>query len=126
MYASLSSGRGRVRKKAPETIPVVEVADVTRKDVPIFAEWVASLDGMVNATIRAQVQGYLVKQNYKEGDVVKKGQILFEIDPRTFKAALEQARGELGKGQGPLDANQGQPEPDQAACRAKSGQPEGP
>lgn len=90
-------GLGGCTKKAPETVPVVEVADVTRKDVPIFAEWVASLDGMVNAVIRAQVQGYLIKQNYKEGDVVKKGQILFEIDPRTFRAALEQAKGELGR-----------------------------
>jgi membrane fusion protein, multidrug efflux system len=89
----LISGCGK-EKAAPQA-PVVEVADVVQKDVPIFAEWVGTLDGMVNATIRAQVQGYLVKQNYKEGDPVKKDQVLFEIDPRTFQAALDQAKGEL-------------------------------
>ena len=64
---------------------------VAPKDVPIFKEWVGSLDGDVNATIRPQVTGYLIKQNYREGDFVKKGQVLFEIDPRTFKAAVDQA-----------------------------------
>jgi membrane fusion protein, multidrug efflux system len=77
--------------------PTVEVADVVQKDVPIFAEWVGTLDGMVNATIRAQVQGYLIKQNYREGDPVTTGQVLFEIDPRTFQAALDQTKGELGR-----------------------------
>jgi membrane fusion protein, multidrug efflux system len=91
----LISGCGK--EKAAIQAPVVEVADVVHKDVPIFAEWVGTLDGMVNATIRAQVQGYLIKQNYKEGDPVKKDQVLFEIDPRTFQAALDQAKGELGR-----------------------------
>ena len=91
----LVSGCGK--EKRTEMPPTVEVADVVQKDVPIFAEWVGTLDGMVNATIRAQVQGYLIKQNYKEGDPVKKGQVLFEIDPRTFQAALDQAKGELGR-----------------------------
>jgi membrane fusion protein (multidrug efflux system) len=72
--------------------PGVEVAEVVSKDVPIFAEWVGTLDGMVNATIRAQVQGYLIKQNYTEGDPVKNDQVLFEIDPRTFQAAYNQAK----------------------------------
>ena len=71
--------------------PVVDVMTVAPKDVPIFKEWVGSLDGDVNATIRPQVTGYLIKQNYREGDFVKKGQVLFEIDPRTFKAAVDQA-----------------------------------
>src|SRR5512146_2487242 len=75
--------------------PVVKVVDVIQKDVPITSEWVGTADGSVNATIRAQVQGYLIKQNYKEGDLVRKGQVLFEIDPRTFEAALEQAGGQL-------------------------------
>lgn len=75
--------------------PVVEVMSVIQKDVPVYKEWIGTLDGMVNATIRAQVQGYLIKQNYREGDLVKKGQILFEIDPRTFEAALGQAKGQL-------------------------------
>ena len=71
--------------------PVVDVMTVAPKDVPVFKEWVGSLDGDVNATIRPQVTGYLIKQNYREGDFVKKGQVLFEIDPRTFKAAVDQA-----------------------------------
>ena len=91
----LVSGCGK--EKRTEMPPTVEVADVVQKDVPIFAEWVGTLDGMVNATIRAQVQGYLIKQNYKEGDPVKTGQVLFEIDPRTFQATLDQAKGELGR-----------------------------
>jgi membrane fusion protein (multidrug efflux system) len=72
--------------------PTVEVAEIIQKDVPVYSEWVASTDGLVNATIRAQVQGYLTKQGYKEGDFVRKGQILFEIDPRPFQAVLDQAK----------------------------------
>lgn len=75
--------------------PEVEVINVVQKDVPIVHEWIGTTDGLVNATIRAQVQGYLISQKYKEGDYVKKGQILFEIDPRPFQAALEQAEGQL-------------------------------
>ncbi len=82
-------------EKAAASPPVVEVVDVIQKDVPIYSEYVGTADGLVNATIRAQVQGYLIKQNYKEGDVVRKGQVLFEIDPRTFQASLEQAKGQL-------------------------------
>ncbi|OPX98412.1 MAG: Multidrug resistance protein MdtE precursor [Syntrophorhabdus sp. PtaU1.Bin002] len=88
---------GCKKEKKTEVVPTVEVAEVVQKDVPIFAEWVGTLDGMVNATIRAQVQGYLIKQNYKEGDLVKKGQVLFEIDPRTYRAALEEAKGQLAQ-----------------------------
>ena len=58
-------------------------------------EWVGTADGLVNATIRAQVTGYLISQNYREGESVRKGQVLFEIDPRPFAAALDQAKGEL-------------------------------
>lgn len=83
-------------KSTPEAAPpAVEVITVIQKDVPVYREWIGTLDGLVNATIRAQVQGYLIKQNYKEGEVVKTGQVLFEIDPRTFQAALDQAKGEL-------------------------------
>ncbi len=73
--------------------PVVEVVEVVQKDVPVIHEWVGTTDGLVNATIRAQVTGYLIRQDYREGDLVKKGQVLFEIDPRPFKAALDQAQG---------------------------------
>jgi membrane fusion protein (multidrug efflux system) len=68
---------------------------VIQKDVTVYREWIGTLDGMVNATIRAQVQGYLIKQNYREGDFVKKGQTLFEIDPRSFQATLEKTKGQL-------------------------------
>jgi membrane fusion protein, multidrug efflux system len=88
---------GKTEKPAPPPPATVEVVEVIQKDVPIFAEWVATLDGVVNATIRAQVTGYLIKQNYKEGDLVKKGQVLFEIDPRPFQAALDQAQGDLAQ-----------------------------
>jgi membrane fusion protein, multidrug efflux system len=77
--------------------PTVEVVSVNQKDVPIYKEWVGALDGYVNAVIRAQVAGYLIKQNYREGELVKKGQVLFEIDPRTFQASLDQAKGQLAQ-----------------------------
>ena len=80
-------------KAAPPGPPVVQVVDVAQRDVPIFMEWVGAMDGNVNAVIRPQVTGYLVKQNYREGDLVKKGQLLFEIDPRTFEAAFDEAKG---------------------------------
>jgi membrane fusion protein (multidrug efflux system) len=75
----------------PPAPPVVDVMNVIQKDVPIYKEWIGAMDGDVNATIRPQVTGYLIKQNYREGDLVKKGQTLFEIDPRTFQAAVDQA-----------------------------------
>jgi membrane fusion protein (multidrug efflux system) len=83
----------------PPAPPVVDVMTVLQKDVPIYSEWVGSLDGDVNATIRPQVTGYLIKQNYREGDAVKKGQTLFEIDPRTFQAAFDQAAAARSKQQ---------------------------
>jgi membrane fusion protein (multidrug efflux system) len=93
------------QKKKPEALPppVVEVVEVIQKDVPIYEEWVGTADGLVNATIRAQVQGYLIKQNYTEGDLVRKGQTLFEIDPRTFQAAVDQAEGQLAVQQASWD-----------------------
>jgi membrane fusion protein (multidrug efflux system) len=77
--------------------PVVEVAPVNQRDVPIYSEWIGTLTGQVNADIKAQVTGYLLRQNYKEGSYVTKGQLLFEIDPRTFQAALDQAKGQLAQ-----------------------------
>jgi len=98
----LLSGCKKEQKAAPPP-PEVEVVTVVQKDVPIYAEYVGTADGFVNATIRAQVQGYLVKQNYKEGDLVRKGQVLFEIDPRTFQATLEHAKGQLAAQQARWD-----------------------
>jgi membrane fusion protein (multidrug efflux system) len=95
---SLTAGPGcsQEQKEGPPP-PDVEVIDVVQKDVPVYSEWVGTTDGLVNATIRPQVTGYLIKQNYKEGNNVKKGQTLFEIDPRTFQAELDQARGQLAQ-----------------------------
>ncbi len=78
------------------------MATVEQRDVPVFSEWVATLDGYVNAQIRPQVSGYIIKQNYVEGSVVGKGQVLFEIDPRPFSAALDRAKGDLAQSQAQL------------------------
>jgi membrane fusion protein (multidrug efflux system) len=94
MLLFTAAGCKKPQIEAPQP-PVVDVADVIQRDVPIFMEWVASTDGSVNATIRAQVSGYLIKRYYKEGDLVKTGQLLFQIDPRLFQAALDQSKGEL-------------------------------
>ena len=82
--------------------PEVEVTDVVQKDVPIYGEWIAILDGYVNAQIQPQVTGYLMKQNYVEGTVVHRGEVLFEIDPRPFEAALAQSKGQLAEAQAQL------------------------
>jgi membrane fusion protein (multidrug efflux system) len=87
---------------APAPPPEVEVVQVEQKDVPIYSEWIGTLDGMVNAAIKAQVSGYLLKQDYTEGSPVKKDQLLFEIDPRPFQAVLDQALGQLAQANGQL------------------------
>jgi len=86
----------------PGDPPDVEVAPVEQKDVPIYGEWIGTLDGMVNADVKAQVTGYLLAQAYKEGSFVKDGQVLFEIDPRPFQAALGQAEGQLAQAKAQL------------------------
>ena len=85
------------KKQAPVAAqpPEVEVVQVLQQDVPIYAEWIGTTDGLVNAKIRAQVSGYLLRQAYQEGTTVKKGALLFEIDPRPFRAALDQATAQL-------------------------------
>src|SRR6266699_4592140 len=87
---------------APGASPDVEVVEVEQKDVPIFGEWIGTLDGFTNADVRAQVTGYLQRQGYQEGAFVKKGQLLFEIDPRPFQAALDQAEGQLAQAKATL------------------------
>jgi RND family efflux transporter MFP subunit len=82
--------------------PEVEVVGVVQQDVPIFQEWVATLDGYENAQIQPQVTGYLITQNYKEGSPVRKGQVLFEIDPRPFQALLDQSKAQLAQAQAQL------------------------
>jgi RND family efflux transporter MFP subunit len=87
---------------APRPLDVA-VVQVEQKDVPVYSEWIGTTDGMVNADIKAQVAGYLLRQDYKEGSFVKKGQLLFEIDPRPFQAALDQANGQVAQFQGQLE-----------------------
>jgi RND family efflux transporter MFP subunit len=94
---ALGCSNGNVRAAAPPPPPVVEVAPVIQKDVPIQGEWVGTLEGYVNAQIQPQVSGYLIRQDYHEGALVKKGQLLFEIDPRPFQAVLDQAKGQLAQ-----------------------------
>ena len=93
-------------KAAP---PDVMVAQVEQKDIPIYGEWIGTLAGQVNANVQAQVTGYLLRRDYQEGSFVKKGQLLFEIDPRPFQAALDQAEGQLAQATAQLangEANQ--------------------
>jgi RND family efflux transporter MFP subunit len=82
---------------SPPPAAEVEVVGVVQQDVPIYGEWVATLDGYVNAQIQPQVTGYIVNQTYKEGSFVRKGQILFQIDPRPFQAILDQAKAQLAQ-----------------------------
>jgi RND family efflux transporter MFP subunit len=96
---SCSSG-----KAAAPVLPaaVVEVAEVVQRDTPIYSEWVGILDGYVNAQIQPHVAGYIIRQNYKEGSIVKRGDVLFEIDPRPFQAALDQATAQLAQAEAQL------------------------
>src|SRR6266481_3746371 len=81
---------------APRALDV-EVIRVEQKDVPVYSEWIGTTEGLVNADIKAEVSGYLLRQDYKEGSFVKKGQLLFEIDPRPLQAVVNQAKGDLAK-----------------------------
>jgi membrane fusion protein (multidrug efflux system) len=94
------------KKKSTQTaMPPLEVgvATVEQRDVPIYGEWVGNLDGFVNAQIQPQVSGYLVRQDYHEGQAVHKGQVLFEIDPRPFQASLDQTQGQLAQARAQLE-----------------------
>ena len=97
-------GFARSSKPAQAAPPPLEVGvvQVEQKNVPIYSEWIGTTEGMVNAELKAQVTGYLLRQNYKEGSLVKKGQLLFEIDPRPFQAALDQAHGQVAQYEGQL------------------------
>jgi RND family efflux transporter MFP subunit len=102
-----SCGRTSAGAAGP-TPPEVEVVTVEQRDVPIYREWIGTLDGMVNAAIRSQVTGYLLTQDYSEGSFVRKGQLLFQIDPRSLQAAVDQARGQLAQANGQLAQAQAQ------------------
>lgn len=99
----VSVGCNSVKPQAAGPPPLsVGVTKVIQMDVPVHGEWVATLDGYVNAQIQAQVSGYLIRQNYKEGSYVHKGEVLFEIDPRPFQAVLDQAKGQLAQARAQL------------------------
>ena len=103
--AGLLAGCGKsVSASSPNPRPAMKVSVVKAEtsNVPLTGEWVGTLDGYVNAQIQPQANGYLIRQDYREGTQVEKGQVLFEIDPRPFEAALEQAQGQLGQAQAQL------------------------
>lgn len=102
LFMITAAGCAHKETQAAAPPPEVEVTDVVQKDVSIYGEWIAILDGYVNAQIQPQVTGYLMKQNYAEGTVVHRGDVLFEIDPRPFEAALEQTKGQLAAAQAQL------------------------
>src|SRR5262252_5478267 len=95
---SKSKGAGQ-----PAASVEVEVARVEQQNVPIYSEWIGTLDGIVNAEIKSQVTGYILAKDYTEGTFVKKGQLLFEVDPRPFQATLDQAKGDLAKANSQLE-----------------------
>src|SRR6202166_3376149 len=102
LLVAAACGRGNAHAAAPASAPEVRVASVIQQDVPVYSDWVSTLDGYVNAEIRPQVSGYITKQNYEEGSLVRRGQVLFEIDPRPFQAALDRAKGDLAQAQAQL------------------------
>src|SRR5205809_1621832 len=99
IFMSFATSCSRKPAQAPVNAPEVLVTTVQPRDVPRVLERVATLDGFINANINAQVQGYILSRDYKEGSLVKKGDLLFQIDPRPFEAALAQAKGTLAKDQ---------------------------
>jgi membrane fusion protein, multidrug efflux system len=101
MLSGCESKNASANAAPPPAMPV-SVVKADQKDVPVTGEWVGTLDGYVNAQIQPQANGYLIKQNYREGSPVEKGQVLFEIDPRPFEAALHQAEGQLGQAKAQL------------------------
>jgi membrane fusion protein (multidrug efflux system) len=96
------SACGKKKEAPPPPPPEVVVAPVTQKDVPVFGEWIGSLDGFVNAEIRPQIEGYLLRLVYREGTLVHAGETLFEIDPRQFRATYNQAKAALEQNEATL------------------------
>jgi RND family efflux transporter MFP subunit len=103
---AILAGCGGKAAAPPGAPPEVKVIAVTQRDVPIVSEWVATLDGYVNAQIQPQVTGYIVKQTYKEGSPIQNGAVLFEIDPRPFQALLDQSKAQLAQAQAQMGKTQ--------------------
>ncbi|MFP5264483.1 MAG: efflux RND transporter periplasmic adaptor subunit [Blastocatellia bacterium] len=105
----MADGCSKVKgNQQPVSPPDVEVVQVEQRDVSLYSEWIGTLDGMVNAEIKSQMSGYLIGKHYEEGSFVRKGQLLFDIDPKPFQAALDQAKGDLAKAEGQLAQASGQ------------------
>jgi RND family efflux transporter MFP subunit len=102
LFALVILSCNRKKNAAPPPPPSVEVITVSARDVPIFMEWIGTLDGSVNAEIRAQVSGYIQTQNYMEGSQVKSNQLLFQIDPRPFEVTLAQSKAKLAQDEAQL------------------------
>jgi membrane fusion protein (multidrug efflux system) len=115
LWALSGCGKSGAAAPGPSMGPLpVSVVQVREADVPITGDWVATLDGYVNAQIQPQVSGYLVRQDYREGSFVSKGQVLFEIDPRPFQATVDQAEGQLNQAQAQVVQAEGQVKQTQA------------
>src|SRR5713101_6171409 len=105
LLSSDGCGNKNVSAAAPPP-PNVQIVEVIQRDVPVYHEWIATLDGYVNAIIQPQVSGYLIKQNYREGALVRKNDVLFRIDPRPFQAVLDQAKAQLAQAEAQLGKTQ--------------------
>ena len=105
---------------APAAPPTVQVVQVIQRDVPVYHEWIATLDGYVNAVIQPQVSGYLIQQNYREGALVHKKDVLFRIDPRPFQAILDQAKAQLAQAEAQLGKTQLDVQRDTPLAREKA------
>jgi len=107
IVACVLAAAGCGEKVEPEVqAPEVLVVDVVQRDVPVYGEWVGTTDGFINAQIRAKVQGYLLSKPYREGSLVKEGDVLFQLDARQYEAALDEAKGALGQAQANLVRSQ--------------------
>src|SRR5713226_3296903 len=105
LLSSAGCGNKNVSAATPAP-PTVQVVEVIQRDVPVYHEWIATLDGYVKAIIQPQVSGYLIKQNYREGALVRKNDVLFRIDPRPFQAVLDQAKAQLAQAEAQLGKTQ--------------------
>jgi membrane fusion protein, multidrug efflux system len=109
LFIGLSGCRSDAQNpQAAGTPPTVQVAKVGQRDVSLTSEWIATMDGYVNAQIQSHVSGYLIRQDYREGSVVRKGELLFEIDPRPFQATLDQSQAQLAQAEAQVNQSQAQ------------------
>jgi RND family efflux transporter MFP subunit len=119
LLSSGGCGNKNVSAAAPP-LASVQIVEVVQRDVPVYHEWIATLDGYVNAQIQPQVSGYLIQQNYREGALVRKNGVLFKIDPRPFRAVLDQAKAQLAQAEAQLGKTQLDVQRDTPLAREKA------